>query len=95
MNDAGYLRLLAEVLETLQDLAADWEYSRPLTPATTFFGDLGFESLDLVVLGAALQRRYGRLPFAEFLATLGQQGRQDITVGDLVAFIRQHVAQGA
>ncbi len=95
MRSADYERLLAEMLALLQELAGDWEYSQPLTPATTFFDDLGFESLDLVVLGTALQRRYGRLPLAEFLAGLGQQGRRDITIGDLVEFLHRSVAPEA
>ena len=48
---------------------------------------LGFESLDLVVLGTSIQERYGRLPFAEFLADIGQRPEKDVTVGELVAFV--------
>jgi acyl carrier protein len=50
------------------------------------------ESLDLVVLGTSLQDRYGRLPFSEFLAEIGQRPveERDISVGELVAFVGGH-----
>jgi acyl carrier protein len=78
------------VIDILNQLATDWEYGAPITTETYLFGDLGFESLDLVVLGTSLQERYGRLPFAELLADLGQRPLQDLSIGELVEFIAQH-----
>jgi acyl carrier protein len=80
----------AYVVETLQDLARDWDYSRPVDSHTRLFSELGFESLDAVVLGAAIQDHYHRaMPFAELLAQLGQTG-SDLTVGALVDFVQRH-----
>ena len=90
-------QVLSEVLELMTRLAGDWEYSGTISPATSLLGDLGLESLDLVVIGTEIQRRYGRLPFAEYLAELGQrpvEGR-DVSVGELVTFICQNRGSGA
>ncbi len=81
--------VLADVLGLMSQLADDWEYGAAITPETRLLGDLGLESLDLVVLGTAIQQQYGRLPFAELLADLGQVPveERDLSVGELVAFI--------
>ena len=90
-------QLLGEVLELMTQLAADWEYEGTITPKTLLFEDLGLESLDLVVLGTAIQERYGRVPFAEFLSDIGQRTTRDVSVGQLVTFIDQnrHAAHAA
>lgn len=87
----------AEVLDMMSELAGDWEYSDPITPQTRLLGDVGLESLDLVVLGTAIQERYGRLPVAEFLAEVGERPVQerDVSVQDLVSFICRHRGQVA
>jgi acyl carrier protein len=81
--------VLNGVLEMLSELSGDWEYDGVITPDTYFLGDLGFESLDIVVLGTLIQQRYGRLPFAEYLEELGQRpvDERDITVSELVEFV--------
>jgi acyl carrier protein len=86
----SYSQLLSELLELMDQLADDWEYDGPITAETGLFNDLGFESLDLVVLGTAMQEKYGKMPFAEFLAELGQHHVDDVSVGDLVDFLSQH-----
>ena len=81
------------ILQTLQELARDWDYSRPLDGSTRLFSDLGFESLDAVVLGSAIQDHYQRaMPFAEMLVELGQT-QTDLTIDGLSAFVQQHVAE--
>jgi hypothetical protein len=81
--------ILAGVLEMMNQMAGDWEYSGSIGPDTYLLGDLGLESLDLVVLGTMIQHRYGRLPFAEYLAEIGQRPveERDVTVGALVAYV--------
>jgi acyl carrier protein len=88
-------QLLDEVLELITSLAEDWEYEGTITPKTLLFGELGLESLDLVVLGTAIQERYGRVPFAEFLTDIGRRAAQDVSIGQLVTFIdeNRHPAQ--
>lgn len=85
-------QVLQDVLTLMVQLADDWEYSGPLNENTYLLGDLNLESLDLVVLGTAIQERYGRLPFAEYLAEIGQRPveKRDVSVGELVEFICRH-----
>jgi acyl carrier protein len=84
--------VLADVLDVLNELADDWEYDGPITPGSFFLADLGLESLDLVVLGTMIQQRYGRLPFAEYLAEIGERPieHRDVSVAELVGFVCQH-----
>jgi acyl carrier protein len=84
------------VLRTLQELSRDWEYSKDITEETGLFADLGFESLDAVVLGTSIQEHYRRpMPFAELLADIGQREVRELTIGELVSFIERHVAPAA
>lgn len=86
--------IYAHVQELLGQLAEDWDYSRPVGPETKLFSELGFESLDAVVLGTAIQEHYQRsMPFAELLVELGQQQR-DLSVGELVDFVDTHLTSG-
>jgi len=86
--------VLRDVLDLVNELAGDWEYDGAVTPDTYFLADLGLESLDLVVLGTMIQHRYGRLPFAEYLAEVGERPveERDVTVAELVEFISLHRA---
>jgi len=87
--------VLSELLDLMRQLAEDWEYGETITADTWLLRDLGLESLDLVVLGTTLQQRYGRLPFAEFLAEIGERPveERDVAVGELVDFVAAHRTQ--
>jgi acyl carrier protein len=86
--------ILADVLELLRNVARDWEFESPLTAETRLFNDLNFESLDLVVLGAAVQEHFGqKFPFPEFFAEIGQRDARDLTIDEWVGFIHQHLAE--
>jgi acyl carrier protein len=84
-----------EILRDLEGILRDFEgreYSGAIGPQTRFFADLGCASIDAVVLGETLERHYGRpLPFGEFLADLGRRGAQDVTLGELAAFLAMHL----
>lgn len=90
-------QVLGEVVDLMSQLADDWEYDGAITPDTRLLSELGLESLDLVVLGTMIQHRYGRLPFSELLAAIGQRPveERDLTVGELVAYVCQHRGAGA
>jgi acyl carrier protein len=85
-------QVLAEVLEIIDELAGDWEYDGDIAPETYFIADMGLESLDIVVLGTMVQQRYGRMPFAEWLAEIGRRPVQerDVNVEALVSFVCRH-----
>ena len=80
-------KIFDDVLALMTQLAGDGEYPGIITPKTRLLADLHMESLALVVLGTSLQDRYGRIPFAEFLAELGQRPleERDVSVEELVA----------
>jgi len=78
--------------EMLDQMLGDWEYSGQITPETFLVSDLGLESLDIVVLGEAVQKHYQKmLPFAQFLAEIGQRELRDIRLDEFVEFIYQHL----
>lgn len=81
-----------DVLKILTELREDWEYPGEITAATGIFRDLEFESIDAVALGSAIEDHYNRsLPFAEYLMKATQRKAPDITIGDLVEFLSEHL----
>ncbi len=83
--------ILDDNLRLLRQLANDWEYTGEITPQTRLFGDMGLASLDVVVLGTAVQEYYGQImPFHELFAEVGQREFRDIPVGEWVDFIYKH-----
>lgn len=79
--------VMEHVVRLLSQLATDWEYSGTITPETLLFTDLGFQSLDAVVLGNSLQEHFGKpIPYADLLADIGQRQFNDVTVGEWVQF---------
>ena len=87
-----YPTILADVLNIMSSMSEDWEYGEDITESTLLVSQLGFESLDLVVIGTSLQERYGRMPYGEFLVEIGQRTFKDATVGELVAFVHDNAA---
>jgi len=84
--------ILKDVLNLLEQLAQDWDYQATVNEGTRIFGDLGFESLDAVVLGTAIQEHYKQqMPFAGLLAEIGQREVRDLSVAELVDFIHSHL----
>ena len=70
----------------------DRDFPAAVGPDTRVFADLGLASIEVVVLGERLEQFYGRrLPFGPFLAGLRTRGADDLELGDLVAFLQQHV----
>lgn len=79
---------LAEILGNFQGR----EYSGVIHRETMFFADLGFMSIDAVILGEALENRYGRsLPFQDFLSELSARDARDLSVGELADWLAPHV----
>ena len=83
-----------EILADLADVLGDFngrEYSAAITPGTMFFADLGLASIDAVVLGEAMQDRYGRpMPFGELMAELGRRADRDVSVGEIAKFLHEN-----
>ena len=84
--------ILADTLRLLQTLADDWQYSGVVTDDTRLIADMGFESLDVVILGAQVQEHYQQvLPFTDLFEEIGQREVRDISVGEWVDFVYTHL----
>ena len=78
----------------LKELRGDWEEDGEVSDDTMVLEDLGLESIDAVALGTGIEEKYQRsLPFAQFLLSLKEQGRQDFSVGQLVDFVSAELNQ--
>ena len=89
-------QVMEDVLDLLNKLSDDWEYSGTVTAETGLLTDLGFESLELVVLGVSIQEHYGeQIPFEEMLSDIGKRKLPDIYIGDLADFIHKHLERAA
>jgi acyl carrier protein len=77
--------ITAMVAEILDEYGLD---EVGVTRQSTFHGDLGLESIDLVTLAGQLQERYGeRVNLAEFLADKELSDVIGLTIGELVDFV--------
>jgi acyl carrier protein len=85
--------LLADLAEVVRQTFPDRDFPEPVELSTRVFGDLGLASIEIVVLAERLDAHFGRrLPFGTFLKGLRDRGSEDIEIGELVAFLQQHVA---
>jgi acyl carrier protein len=81
-----------ELGEVMANTFPDRDITVSTGPETRVFSDLGFASIDLVVLGERLEQFYGRrLPFGPFLAELRKRGADDLELRELVAFLLRHI----
>ncbi len=84
-----------EILTAVSQVLADRMGVTPTTAIdedTRFFADLGLASIDAVVLGEALQQHYRRaLPFNDLMAEIGRRTDRDLSIGELVSFLRAHL----
>jgi phosphopantetheinyl transferase/acyl carrier protein len=84
--------ILDYLLQKMGELTADWDYPDPVRAESKLFTELGFESLDAVVLCTAIQEHYQTpMPFAELLAEIGQQQR-DLSIDELADFVDTHLS---
>jgi acyl carrier protein len=83
--------ILSDLVGVLRSMT-DWEFSGEVTRETRFFADLGFESIDAVALGDAIEAHYRqRFPYAQFLAEISEREERDIRLGEVVDFLRRHL----
>ena len=84
--------VFSRIVLIIEGLSGDWEYSGEITPETTLLEDLGFESIDAVALGSAIEEHYGQsIPFAQYLSELEERGASDITLGEIAEFVYAHL----
>ena len=78
----------AELIAMLMQVREDWDCPAEITEGTGLFGDLGFESIDAVALGSAIEDHFNRsLPFADFLTRAREEKWTDISIGELTDFV--------
>ena len=82
------------ILDLLVQLASDWDYEEEISPASYLFGELGFQSLDAVILGNSIQEHYGCvIPYPDLFAEIGQRETNDITVHEWIEYTAKYVKQ--
>ena len=87
--------------QVIDDLAGilrsfpDRENLGEINSATRFFDELGFASIDAVILAEKIQEHYRQVfPFREFLDELRSGQDIDIRIGELAAFVHRHLKSG-
>jgi acyl carrier protein len=85
----------AEILDDIASILSSQlgvQSSGSIDLETRFFADLGLASIDAVVLGEAIQNHYNRpLPFNVLMAEIGRRTDRDLSIGELVAFVSEHL----
>lgn len=91
-----------ETCQTLSDLTAicddlkDGNVPSQISRETMLFADLNLESIDLVMLNEMIETKYEMsFPFQDFMAELGRQNQRDISMGQFVDFIDNHLSTNA
>ena len=85
-------QVFKDLVSILEDLSDEWELPDEITMDTSFLNDLGFESIDVVAFGTAIEEFYEQMfPFAEYLATISQNDEIDIRVNDVVEFVHKNL----
>jgi acyl carrier protein len=89
-----YDAVLTQVIEILSDITSDWDLdlSGGITEESRLVGDLGFESLDVVMLLVSLEERFqaDELPFNQLLY-VDDALVEDVSARDLSIFLCRHV----
>jgi acyl carrier protein len=89
-------RVRNDLIVLLENAREDWDHSLTITDSTGIFHDLGFESIDAVGLGSALEGHFEQsLPFPEFMSRAKEQNLADITVGQLLDFLMTNLEASA
>ena len=82
------------VIATLDDLVQDWDIEAPIEGGTKVVADLGFESIDLIQMVAALERAVS-LKGGTLVEMLVADGRyvDDLTVDQSVVRVETRVVK--
>jgi acyl carrier protein len=94
----GREAILRDLVQLLTDMTQDWDlnFSGGITGGTRLTADLGFESIDAVMLIGEIQRLYGRkdLPFERLFLVNGKYV-DDVQVATVADFLTEHLARPA
>ena len=82
------------VLRVIQDMTSDWDVDigTSFGLETQLIGDLAFESIDVVQLVVSLEEAFKKrsIPFDKLLMENGRYV-EDLSVGQVVEFLRNHI----
>lgn len=82
--------ILAELTTVMQQTFPERDPPEDIGPDTRILADLGLVSIDVIVLAEKLEEHFGqKLGFPQFLASLRARNADDITLGELVAFLQE------
>jgi acyl carrier protein len=84
--------ILSSVIATIESIVQDWDLEHPVNADTRLVADLGFESIDLIQMVAALEQDFSRpnFSFAELLIVDGRYV-DDLTVGQIAKALADRV----
>ncbi len=88
--------IMATVKSTLESLVQDWDIEEPIRSNTLVVADLGFESIDLIQMVAALERAF-QLKGSSLVEMLVEDGRyvDDLSVEQIAAGIERRLGKAA
>ena len=88
--------IMATVKSTLESLVQDWDIEEPIQSNTLVVADLGFESIDLIQMVAALERAF-QLKGSSLVEMLVEDGRyvDDLSVEQIAAGIERRLGKAA
>jgi acyl carrier protein len=90
--------ILGDLLQMIADIVQDWDldFSGGVRPGTRLVSDLGFQSIDVVMLIGEIQKHYDRrnLPFERLLLRDGRYV-PEIRISDVADFLVEHLGARA
>jgi hypothetical protein len=76
----------------VRSLSEDWEGGGEIGEGTYFIADMNWRSMDIIYLANSLQEHYGRtFPFTDLFTEIGQREQPDISIGEWVDFLHEHL----
>ncbi|HEY0385473.1 MAG TPA: hypothetical protein VGC64_05655 [Pyrinomonadaceae bacterium] len=88
--------IFEDVTRILTGMMQDWDISisGPLTPDTRLIADLGFQSIDIVMMIGEIHRRYNRKNFSfERILLSRERPVDDLQISTIVGFLCEQLAQ--
>jgi acyl carrier protein len=80
--------IVADVIRLVSSISEDWDFDDEISESTRLFGDLNWQSIDMVVLAHDIQAHYRTtFPFATFFESMAVRETPGVTIGEISDFI--------
>ena len=87
--------VVADVIRLVSSISEDWDFDDAITENTRLFGDLNWQSIDMVVLAHDIQAHYRTtFPFASFFERMAVRDTPGVTIGEISDFILESLDAG-